>query len=77
MSADLVDGPEFARWRAARREALAPAGFAARVLSALPPHPRAVGNRARVPWWRAAAVAAGSAWFLVRLASLFLPFTVF
>lgn len=69
---DPLDGPDARAWRLARREALASPDFTARVLAAARPAPRPALAPPR--WLRWAALTAGGAWFVARLAGLFLVF---
>lgn len=73
MTTDPLDAT-LAAWCASRREANANVAVLARSLASLPSrrrHGSGCGER-----WRAPVLAAGGAWFLARLAGLFLPFLV-
>ncbi len=77
MTDDPLDGPEAGAWRRARREAPAPAGFSARVLAATSPASGPTRPRERTAVRRAletTALALGGAYFLARVAGLFLVF---
>lgn len=78
MSDDPLDSPAARAWRLSRQEGIAPPDFAARVLAARArsstsaPLPR---RRARLRWLEVAALTAGGAWFVARVAGLFLVFS--
>ncbi len=73
MTDDPLDSPAARAWRLARREAQAPPDFAARVLAA--GRPAEGAGLGAPPWLRWAALTAGGAWFVARLAGLFLVFS--
>lgn len=80
MSDDPLDDPAAKVWRLARQEAPAPQGFAVRVLAArrlegTGPLREPTRPRPRLRWLEVAALAAGGAWFVARVAGLFLVFS--
>lgn len=75
MSDDPLRTPAAQAWIRTRREALVREGLVLRVAAAASALARSgPRRRPRAPWLRIAALTAGGAWLVLRLAGLFLVF---